>query len=128
MCLSQENVGVALEDSAVEYHVKDDRSVNSAAACCRHVRAYRKAGAAEGAINYYRAAMRGHWAPAPDAPRPIRVELPIDLIWGELDRYLRKELAMIPKAVAPNAVVKRLPHVSSSHKSPETLVTIPSLH
>jgi pimeloyl-ACP methyl ester carboxylesterase len=78
----------------------------------RHVRAYRKAGAAEGAINYYRAAMRGHWAPAPDAPRPIRVELPIDLIWGELDRYLRKELAVIPKAVAPNAVVKRLPHCS----------------
>ncbi|KAG0621847.1 hypothetical protein M758_3G052600 [Ceratodon purpureus] len=78
----------------------------------RHVKAYGKAGAAEGGINYYRAAMRGHWAPAPSAPRPIRVELPVDLIWGELDRYLRKELAVIPKAIAPNAVVKLLPHCS----------------
>ena len=74
------------------------------------------------------AAMRGYWAPAPDASKPIHVELPVDLIWGELDRYLRKELAVIPKAIAPNAVVKRLPHVCLLSWIPKILATNPFLN
>lgn len=74
----------------------------------RHVRAYQNVGALKGAINYYRAAIRGHWSPGPRATIPI--ELPVDLIWGELDAFLGKELAVIPNTVASNAVIKFLPH------------------
>lgn len=74
------------------------------------MRAYQEVGAIKGAINYYRAAVRGYWSPA--TPRSIPVELPVDLIWGELDTFLGKEMAVVPNTIASNVAIKLLPHVS----------------
>lgn len=73
------------------------------------MKAYEKAGAIKGAINYYRAAFQGYWSPV--TPRSTPVKLPVDLIWGERDDFLGIELATIPSAIATNAVIKLLPHV-----------------
>ena len=42
------------------------------------------------------------------------MELPVDVLWGELDPYVGLELAVVPKAFFPNTNFKFLPQVSVS--------------
>lgn len=66
----------------------------------------------ESSINYYRAAYRGFWSTDKET-RPA-MELPVDVLWGELDPYVGLELAVVPKAFFPNTNFKFLPQVSVS--------------
>jgi len=63
-----------------------------------------------GPMNYYRSAMRdaarGRTAP------PLCIEHPVLVIWGELDAYLGKELAVPPADLVPHARVEFLPDAS----------------
>jgi epoxide hydrolase 4 len=62
------------------------------------------------AINYYRASIRR----AAKGRLPIirEIEQKVLVIWGDKDRYLRKEMAEPPKKMVPNARVVHLPDAS----------------
>ena len=76
----------------------------------RYVEALERPGALTGAVNYYRALFR-------QDPRRLwadlrRIDAPVLIIWGERDRYLRKELAEPSRRWVPNVRVERLPDAS----------------
>lgn len=69
-----------------------------------------RTGGLTGGMNYYRAAAR---RTARLSPEPIgRVEAPVLILWGERDRYLRRELAEPDPRLVPHARVVRLPDAS----------------
>lgn len=74
----------------------------------RYVEAYSSPGALTGMINYYRAARAGYWSKI----GRTHVRIPVKVIWGELDRYLDRQLARPPKNLVPDATVLLLPQVS----------------
>lgn len=73
--------------------------------------AYSEPGAFTPTINYYRAAWKGLWG-SKEETSPV-IDIPVDVIWGELDVFAGKEMATPPKALVPKAIVKFLPQVSS---------------
>jgi hypothetical protein len=80
---------------------------------CRHVIAFSETGAVHSSINYYHAAYQGLWA-AKSGSKPVGIQLPVGIIWGEDDHYLGKELAEPPKSLASNVSITFLPGVSSN--------------
>jgi epoxide hydrolase 4 len=86
----------------------------------RYIEAWSQPGAATATINYYRAVLRQ--PPWRLADRFGVVQAPTLVIWGELDRYLSKELAEPDRADVPNLErVVRLPDASHwvQHDEPE---------
>jgi pimeloyl-ACP methyl ester carboxylesterase len=86
---------------------------------------YREALAQPGAltafINYYRGMRRSLASPP---PRPIRAETLI--IWGELDKYLGRELATPDPQLVPNARVEYVPDATHwvHHDRPERVAEL----
>lgn len=76
----------------------------------RYVEAFQQPGCLTSAINYYRAIIRT--APSARVRLLRRIEAPVLVLWGELDRYLNKELADPPTEWVPNARVIRYPQAS----------------
>jgi pimeloyl-ACP methyl ester carboxylesterase len=86
----------------------------------RYVEAWSQPGAATSTINYYRAIFRQ--SPRRAVARIRVVQAPTLVIWGERDRYLRKELANPDLADVPKLErVVRLPDASHwvQHDEPE---------
>lgn len=83
----------------------------------RYVDAWSQPGALTGGLNYYRALARR--APSRKAVR--RIDAPVLVIWGQLDRFIRPELAEPPEDLVPDGRVVRLPHASHwvQHDEPE---------
>lgn len=75
-----------------------------------YVDAIRVPGAAESAINYYRAAIRRVFRGS--VPEMKKIERPVLVVWGDRDRYLGKELAEPPASLVPNARVVHVPGAS----------------
>lgn len=75
----------------------------------RYVAALRQPGALTAAINYYRAAVR---YPASLVRHLQRINQPVQVIWGEQDRYLGRELAIPHPRWVPNARVTFIPEAS----------------
>jgi epoxide hydrolase 4 len=75
-----------------------------------YIDALRVPKAVTSAINYYRASIRR----AAKGRLPIirEIEQKVLVIWGDKDRYLRKEMAEPPKDLVPNARVVHLPHAT----------------
>jgi pimeloyl-ACP methyl ester carboxylesterase len=77
----------------------------------RYIEAWSRPGAAQGMINYYRAAFRR--PPHPADRRFRKVTAPTRVIWGERDRHLGAELAEPDRADVPHLEsVVRLPRAS----------------
>jgi pimeloyl-ACP methyl ester carboxylesterase len=76
----------------------------------RYVEALARPGALTAALNYYRALFRQNPLKARALLR--RIEVPVIVIWGERDRFLRKELAEPDPSWVPNLRVERLPGAS----------------
>ncbi|HEY0128831.1 MAG TPA: alpha/beta fold hydrolase, partial [Rubrobacteraceae bacterium] len=76
----------------------------------RYVEALARPGALTAALNYYRALFRRNPLKARALLR--RIEVPVIVIWGERDRFLRKELAEPDPSWVPNLRVERLPGAS----------------
>jgi len=70
----------------------------------RYVEAAAQPGALTGAINYYRAAFRHPFRQADLR----RIEVPVQVIWGEQDPYLLPALADPPAQWVPGARVERI--------------------
>jgi pimeloyl-ACP methyl ester carboxylesterase len=88
----------------------------------RYVEAWRQPGAPAAMINYYRALIR-QWPRRAEARIRV-VRAPTLVIFGEHDRYLRKELAVPARADVPNLEnVVRLPEASHwvHHDEPERI-------
>ncbi|CAK9868072.1 unnamed protein product [Sphagnum jensenii] len=107
----------------------------------RHVIAFSETGAVHSSINYYRAAYKGLWA-TKSGSKPVGIQLPVGIIWGEDDHYLGKELAEPPKSLASNVSITFLPGCSHwpmwdepdhfnqvllSHLARETVGLVPSV-
>jgi len=75
-----------------------------------YVDAMRVPGARTSAVNYYRAALRRVLKAS--TPRAARIDVPVLVIWGDQDRYLRKEMATPPARFVPNARVVHIPEAS----------------
>lgn len=84
-----------------------------------HVEAMAQPGALTAAINYYRAVFRR--SPAEQRARFRPIEQPVQVIWGERDRYLLKEWAAPSPEWVPNARVAYLPNATHwvQHDEPE---------
>jgi pimeloyl-ACP methyl ester carboxylesterase len=76
----------------------------------RMVEAFAEPGTATAALNYYRALVRRNPFAASRLLR--RVEVPVLVLWGERDRYLRFSLAGPPAEWTPRARVVRFPDAS----------------
>jgi pimeloyl-ACP methyl ester carboxylesterase len=77
-----------------------------------YVDAARRADGLRGGLNYYRAMVRGLFTRA--VPKPVRVEAPVLVIWGEKDPFLGRELAEPPSSWVRDARVEFLPNASHS--------------
>jgi pimeloyl-ACP methyl ester carboxylesterase len=75
-----------------------------------YVEAARAGDKLRGGLNYYRAGLRRSLRGRGIPLRPI--EAPTLVIWGERDRYLRKELAAPDPRWVPHQTVERLPFAS----------------
>jgi pimeloyl-ACP methyl ester carboxylesterase len=75
-----------------------------------YVRAHLQPGALTGALNCYRAAVRG--GPAAFAGNRGRIDVPTLVLWGDTDRYLEPWLATPPPEYVPNATVRHFPDAS----------------
>jgi pimeloyl-ACP methyl ester carboxylesterase len=75
----------------------------------RYVRALKQPGAVTAGINYYRAAFR-YSQVLRRAGRPVT--RPVQVIWGEQDPFLARELAVPGAAYAPHCQVEYLPDAS----------------
>jgi pimeloyl-ACP methyl ester carboxylesterase len=75
-----------------------------------YVEAARRAESLRGGFNYYRAMVRGIGSSF-RAPVP-RIDAEVQVIWGERDVFLGRELATPPKKLVPNARVTFLPEAS----------------
>jgi pimeloyl-ACP methyl ester carboxylesterase len=75
----------------------------------RYVEAMAQPGALTAAINYYRAMFRQTRQVRSGFPR---IEAPVQVIWGERDRYLGAELAEPDRRLVPHVRVARLPDAS----------------
>lgn len=76
----------------------------------RYVDALRAPGAVTSALNYYRSAIRR--VVSGNVPKPVRIDCPVLVLWGDEDRYLRKEMAAPPPRFVPNARVEHVPGAS----------------
>ena len=74
-----------------------------------YVDAMKQPGAMTGAINYYRAAVRGARGAR---ARLHRIELPVLVVWGERDDYLGVEMAEPPAKWVPDVRVERIADAS----------------
>lgn len=75
----------------------------------RFVQAWSVPGSLTGGLNYYRAAFRGYWnKKEPGLP----VNVPVTVIWGDLDDYLLPELANLPRDIFVKLSILRCPQGS----------------
>ena len=75
-----------------------------------YVEAMRTPGALTAALSYYRAAIRRVLTGR--TPKPIRIDCPVLVIWGDRDSYLGKEMATPPASFVPNARVEHIPEAT----------------
>ena len=75
-----------------------------------YVHAQLQPGALTGALNWYRAAVRGGGGRFAGSPRPI--EVPTLVLWGDADRYLEPWLADPPSACVTHCTVRHFPGAS----------------
>jgi epoxide hydrolase 4 len=76
----------------------------------RYVEALRRPYALTAGINYYRASARNPASLFATVARPV--DRPVQVIWGEQDRYLGRELAVPNPRWVPNARVTFIPDAS----------------
>jgi pimeloyl-ACP methyl ester carboxylesterase len=76
----------------------------------RYVDALKKPGALTAGMSYYRAITRR--VLRRDIPKPVKIERPVLVIWGDRDRALGKEMAEPPPRWVPNARVVHLAEAS----------------
>jgi pimeloyl-ACP methyl ester carboxylesterase len=76
----------------------------------RYIGAIRAPGALTAAMNYYRSLLRR--GALGTAPKVVRIDRPVLVIWGDKDHFLGKELATPPPRFVPNARVVHLPDAS----------------
>jgi epoxide hydrolase 4 len=83
----------------------------------RYFEAYSQPGALTAALNYYRALVR--FGP----PKPVPIEVPVLLIWGEKDRYLVPRLTEGLESWVPQLRVERLSDATHwlHHEKPEII-------
>jgi len=67
----------------------------------------RTPGAITAALNYYRSSIRR--TSKGTGPKPVRIDCPVLVVWGDRDRYLGQELATPPPRFVPNARVVHVP-------------------
>lgn len=82
-----------------------------------YVDCWSQPGCLTGGLNYYRAILRR----PPGASMLRRIDAPVLVIWGELDRFILPELAEPPARWVPDARLIRLPHASHwvQHDEPQ---------
>ena len=85
----------------------------------RYVDAMRSPGAITAALNYYRSSIRR--TTRGTGPKPVRVDCPVLVLWGDRDRYLGAELATPPPRFVPNARVVHVPEATHwvMHDAPD---------
>jgi pimeloyl-ACP methyl ester carboxylesterase len=71
----------------------------------RYIENYRRPGALTAALSYYRA----HFRHPRESLRPVRVDCPVLLVWGEEDSYVGPELARPDPRLVPDARVEVIP-------------------
>ena len=83
----------------------------------RYIDALSRPGALSAGLNYYRALVRDTLLGR--RPRLRRIEAPVMVVWGDRDRYLRRQLAEPDPAWVPHARVEHLPQASHWLQSDE---------
>ena len=88
----------------------------------RYRQAWRQPGALTAMVNWYRAVLRHKFQPI--APGSIRV--PVQIVWGEKDRYALPALAAASKALCADADLTFLPEATHwvAHDEPERVNAI----
>ncbi|XP_057828936.2 uncharacterized protein LOC131040062 [Cryptomeria japonica] len=74
----------------------------------RYVQAWSVPGSVTSSMNYYRAIFWGYWL----RKKPqVKLNIPVTVIWGELDKFLVNELANVPRDIFSKVSVLQIPKV-----------------